>query len=756
MVNHWAITIGINQYQHLQPLMHAQNDALSVHRFLIEDAGVSPEQCVLLSDLATSVGHQAVYPDKPALAEWIQTITQQVGPDDRLWIFFSGYGAQLDGADYLMPIDGESSSPEQLRATGIAIASLIETLAKLPTAKTLLILDINRSQGALAGQTIGTEAIALAEQHQVPLLLSCQPEQYSHETFGVRHGLFTAALLEALQPSATSRRTTYSQISTYLIKRLPELCEHHWRPLQNPVSIFPSGQADSVIVPETFITTTAQSTQTQVEKATAEPVTTGQMFAAGAAATVGVAAGTASTAGQSATGSLPIAGNGFTMQSPLSQAASNSQDRMESATAAQGKKGTAALSSTAIVPVKSTAIVAPSQPETEPSGGISGTKLRNWGLFALALLMGAVLLKQQPSVKAAFSGLGERFAQLGANRRKGAGDGAEQNVAPETLPAEGTAVLPVESEQTTAKAGSTTNAENIAGKSQTPTETESSESQNPEKITVQPNATQPAKTQANASEQTNAEAQAAASALITKANAAIGQRQYSEALITLQQVPQPYRDVQFSTALTKARAGSAQAQQSNAALLTDALTEIQSAQASQFTDAIAKARQIKPGEPYYEQAQEDIRSWSSTILDIAEGRATAGNLQGAIAAAQVMPYDNAEFRQKSQDRIAFWQQRQRSRQVIEDAKKIPKSGQASTYQKGIVKLQEIPIEHPEYEIAQRLSDEWSQRIFSIAQARAAQGRQSAAIQAAILVPAGTTAYEPTQQAIRRWRLEQTD
>ena len=116
-----------------------------------------------------------------------------------------------------------------------------------------------------------------------------------------------------------------------------------------------------------------------------------------------------------------------------------------------------------------------------------------------------------------------------------------------------------------------------------------------------------------------------------------------------------------------------------------------------------------------------------------------------------MPNANSEFHKKAQDRIVFWQQRQRSRNIISDAQKIPKAGQASTYQKGIVKLREVPIEHPEYETAQRLADDWSQRIFSIAQARAAQGRESAAIQAAILVPSGTTAYEPTQQAIRRWR-----
>ena len=146
MANYWAITIGINQYRHLQPLMHAQDDALFMHRFFTETAGIPAGNCVLLSDLATSVGHQVVYPDKPAVSEWVATITQRVNADDVLWFFFSGYGVQLEGSDYLMPIDGD---PGQIKETGLAISDLVETLAQLPTNKTLLVLDINRSQGTI-------------------------------------------------------------------------------------------------------------------------------------------------------------------------------------------------------------------------------------------------------------------------------------------------------------------------------------------------------------------------------------------------------------------------------------------------------------------------------------------------------------------------------------------------------------------------------------------------------------------------------
>lgn len=354
----------------------------------------------------------------------------------------------------------------------------------------------------------------------------------------------------------------------------------------------------------------------------------------------------------------------------------------------------------------------------ESSSGVSGARLRNWGLLALALLVVGVVLKQ-PFVTAAWQGLTERLSPLTADRTVSP-DG-DDNIIEDAAAGSTATELP---------AGSVNSAGEVEpATAQTPNSGETVTSNSPP---------------------TEAEQ---AEALIARAQAALAQRQYSEALIALQRVPQSQRNDAFSSVLTQARAGAAAAQQANASVLTEARTAIQPIQAFQFTEAIAKARLIKPGEPYYETAQEDIRAWSQIILDVAEGRATSGDLEGAIAAATIMPYDNAQLYEKAQERIGFWQQRQRSREIIAQAQAIPVSGQASSYQEGIVKLQEVPIEHPEYETAQRLADDWSERIFSIAQARAAQGRQEAAVQAAILVPAGTAAYEPAQQAIRRWQAE---
>ncbi len=736
MANYWAITIGINQYRHLQPLMHAQNDALFVHRFLTETAGVSTDSCVLLSDLATSVGQQVVYPDKPALSEWIQTITQRIQTDDVLWFFFSGYGVQLEGADYLMPIDGD---PAQIEQTALAASDLIKTLAQLPTSQALLVLDINRSQGSFAGQTIGQQIIDLAEAHQIPLLLSCQPEQYSHETFGVRHGLFTAALLEAFQ----QKRTTLSQIADYINKRLPELCEHHWRPIQNPVSLIPEALRFAVVVPEPQVTTeaTAGSVGADTDDTLALPVDL-------------TAKSTAGSTTEPTAKPTVLAGSTGTLVGAAS-ASQGSGSTVDSVPSTQNRQQTRAerRNSSAIVPAGQTSLVSPDRKPSSASM-ISGARLRNWGLAALALLMLGVLLKQ-PFVRSAWQNMTGRVAALGdrstAEEDSAATAPTDQDAAPEASseavretipPEEATAEEATAEETTTAEdseavpaIGAATAPEAEPGTAATAADTSGSP------------------TSGTTSAET-ATPDAATQALLAQASAALTQRQYSEALITLQRVPKGQRDSAFSSILTRARAGVAEAQQYNASVLTDARTSIQPTQASGFANAIAKARLIRPGQPYYDEAQQDIRSWSQIILDIAEGRATSGNLDGAIAAAGVMPADSPEFRKKSRERIVFWQQRQRSREVIAAAQEIPRSGQASTYQKGIVKLQEVPIEHPEYETAQRLSDEWSDRIFSIAQARAAQSRWGAAIQAAVLVPAGTTAYEPTQAAIKRWQAEE--
>jgi uncharacterized caspase-like protein len=50
-------------------------------------------------------------------------------------------------------------------------------------------------------------------------------------------GLFTTTLLEALTYYHTD--TTLEKLEQYLRDRLPELSQHHWRPIQTPLLVIP-------------------------------------------------------------------------------------------------------------------------------------------------------------------------------------------------------------------------------------------------------------------------------------------------------------------------------------------------------------------------------------------------------------------------------------------------------------------------------------------------------------------------------------
>jgi hypothetical protein len=234
MANNWAIAIGINQYHFFQPLSCAQSDAEALKEYLITEEGFLPQHCMLMTDTSPPFGDRSTYPTKDNILLLIEDLAAACWqPQDRLWLFFSGYAVNYCGRDYLIPVFG---NPSRVEATGIEVRGLMQSL-QATNLDVLLLLDINRPFGTQGDALVGQEIIELAQELQIPTILSCQPEQFSYESRELGHGLFTAALLEALRFGSSS---TLTSLETYLSIRIPELCQHYWRPTQNPVTIIPS------------------------------------------------------------------------------------------------------------------------------------------------------------------------------------------------------------------------------------------------------------------------------------------------------------------------------------------------------------------------------------------------------------------------------------------------------------------------------------------------------------------------------------
>ncbi|MEM1311758.1 MAG: peptidase C14, partial [Cyanobacteria bacterium P01_H01_bin.153] len=166
-----------------------------------------------------------------------------------------------------------------------------------------------------------------------------------------------------------------------------------------------------------------------------------------------------------------------------------------------------------------------------------------------------------------------------------------------------------------------------------------------------------------------------------------------------------------------------------------------------------EARQVPPEDPYYEQAQADIRRWGRVILDLAEGRAASGDIGGAIAAARLVPEDQPELNTLAQQRIQTWEQRIGNQTLIQQAQNSLLPGQASSYNNAIEALRQIQPDQPGYADARERIRQWSEDILAIARARAAQGDLGGAIGAARLVPEDSDAYGPAQEEIQRWQAQ---
>jgi len=194
-----------------------------------ESAAEVDPACLLLTEASPPHGKRSTYPTRDNILHAIYRWTREaVTPDRLLWCFFSGYGLEIDGTDYLLPID---ASPDRWSESAIDIGTIFDALVAAPSDRAILVLDINRPTGGDLDSDIGLHTAQLAKAHNIPTLLSCQPHERSRETRDLRHGVFSAALLEALRHG---KCPTLESLSRYLQDRVPELCELYWQPTQTP------------------------------------------------------------------------------------------------------------------------------------------------------------------------------------------------------------------------------------------------------------------------------------------------------------------------------------------------------------------------------------------------------------------------------------------------------------------------------------------------------------------------------------------
>jgi WD40 repeat protein len=235
------LAVGINKYQNeAYNLNYAQPDAKSLVTKLNERG----------KKLFKEINRIEIY-DEDATRENIvmafKTMATRAKPEDVFLFYYAGHGTldeEHNDEYYLVPtnITKLYGDPEQLQKKGVSASELRELLTQIKSQKQVIFMDACHSGGALKSLNVRAAAtdekaiIQLARSSGVIMLASSGTQQFATEFEELRHGVFTYALVEALEGKADTgdKKITVNELKIYMEERVPELTKKYGGKTQYP------------------------------------------------------------------------------------------------------------------------------------------------------------------------------------------------------------------------------------------------------------------------------------------------------------------------------------------------------------------------------------------------------------------------------------------------------------------------------------------------------------------------------------------
>ncbi len=243
------LVVGINKYKNsAYNLNYAQPDA----KAFVDKVKSQGER------IFKTINPIEIY-DESATKENILNAFNQIAvkarPEDVFVFFYAGHGSldedrkdkDGDSPFYFVPADVTQlyGDPEQLARKGLSGEEIQDNMTKIRATKQIILTDACHSGGAL--KTMKTRAIAgdekaiaqLARSSGAIWIASSGTKQFATEFETLKHGVFTYALLEALDGKADlggDGKITVSEIKFYLEDRVPDLTKQYGGESQYPMA----------------------------------------------------------------------------------------------------------------------------------------------------------------------------------------------------------------------------------------------------------------------------------------------------------------------------------------------------------------------------------------------------------------------------------------------------------------------------------------------------------------------------------------
>ncbi|SFI24567.1 caspase family protein [Bradyrhizobium sp. Gha] len=187
-----ALVIGQSAYRTVPELPNAANDAKGMAE-LLGNAGFT----------VTAAPNLAQNEMRQAISDFAGKVSAS-GADTIALVFYAGHGLQIDGENYLVPVDLDPKREADIPLQGVRLNDLLNTLGALPTRARIFMLDACRNNPFPALSGAGHGLAIVDTKAGAPgsfISYSTSPGAEAEDGSGADSPYTTAALTVARQPN---------------------------------------------------------------------------------------------------------------------------------------------------------------------------------------------------------------------------------------------------------------------------------------------------------------------------------------------------------------------------------------------------------------------------------------------------------------------------------------------------------------------------------------------------------------------------
>ncbi|QWG25234.1 caspase family protein [Bradyrhizobium sediminis] len=201
--NRVALVIGQSNYRAVVPLPNPANDAKAMSQMLTESGfEVLTAADLSQNELRTKVGDFAAK-------------VAEKGPDTVALVFYAGHGLQIDGENFLVPVDVDPKRETDIPLQAVRLNDVLNTLASVPSKTRILLLDACRNNPFPdINKTAGRGLAIVDAKTGAPgtfMSFSTSPGAEAEDGSGA-NSPYTSALLAAAKEPGLSIEDTFKRV----------------------------------------------------------------------------------------------------------------------------------------------------------------------------------------------------------------------------------------------------------------------------------------------------------------------------------------------------------------------------------------------------------------------------------------------------------------------------------------------------------------------------------------------------------------